>query len=124
MIRSSSVGRASGCKMVNKPKIDKRKYSNRREYLIKAVRKRRQKVRIKAVEYKGGKCEKCGYDNCIEALEFHHLNPCRKEFGISDKGYTRSWDTIKKEIESCQLLFANCHREVHAEVAAYPSNRV
>jgi hypothetical protein len=23
---------------------------------------------------KGGKCEKCGYDKCLDALEFHHID--------------------------------------------------
>jgi hypothetical protein len=27
------------------------------------------------VEYKGGKCQKCGYDKCERALTFHHRNP-------------------------------------------------
>ena len=27
------------------------------------------------VDYKGGKCERCGYDKNISALEFHHLDP-------------------------------------------------
>lgn len=28
-----------------------------------------------AIEYKGGKCESCGYDKCPDVLEFHHLDP-------------------------------------------------
>jgi len=105
---------------MNKRKIDKRKYSDRKEYLIKALQKRRKKVRKKAIEHKGGKC---GYNKCNEALEFYHLDPNIKEFGISEKGYTRSWKAIEKELNCCQLLCANCRREVHAEIAAFPSNR-
>lgn len=88
-----------------------RKYADRAEYLKKAVAKRRKKIRQMAVEYKGGKCKLCGYDKCIEALEFHHyLN--EKNFGISSKGYTRSWEKVKQELDLCVLLCANCHREV------------
>jgi hypothetical protein len=68
-----------------------------------------------AIEYKGGCCEICGYDRCIDALEFHHSNFSGKEFSISAKGYTRSWAKIKEELDKCSLLCANCHREVHAE---------
>lgn len=76
------------------------------------VAKRRKELKIKAVEYKGGKCEKCGYSNCINALEFHHKDG-KKDFGIAYKGYTRSWSSIKLEIDKCIMLCANCHREIH-----------
>ena len=96
-------------------KKDKRKYADRKEYLIKAVCKRRKELRLKAIAYKGGRCQICGYDRCIEALEFHHLNGSKKEFGISYKGITRSWEKIKNELDKCILVCANCHREIHAK---------
>jgi hypothetical protein len=80
-------------------------------------------MRLKAVTHKGGRCEICGYDRCPEALEFHHLDGGTKEFGVSSRGYTRSWAKVKKEFDKCALLCANCHREVHAGIAAFPSNR-
>lgn len=92
---------------------DNRTYRDRREYLIKAVQKRRKKIRQMAIDYKGGRCQLCGYNKCSEALEFHHLDSLDKDFGISDKGYTRSWKRIKEELDKCILLCANCHREVH-----------
>ncbi len=95
--------------------VDKRKYADRREYLIEAVKKRRKKIREKAIEYLGGKCQICGYDKCTEALEFHHLNDSNKDFGISSGGHARSWERVKSELEKCMLLCANCHREVHAK---------
>ncbi len=91
----------------------KRKYSDRAKYLIKAVAKRRKKVREMAIEYKGGKCIFCNYKKCIQALEFHHVGDEEKDFSISDKGYTRSWERVKKEIDKCVLVCANCHRELH-----------
>ncbi len=97
-------------------KKEKRRYADRRDYLIKAVQKRRKRVREMAIEYKGAKCERCAYDKCSEALEFHHLNSDGKDFGISDKGYTRSWEKIKAELDKCSLLCANCHREIHLEL--------
>ena len=68
-----------------------------------------------AVDYKGRKCERCGYDRCFEALEFHHRDPTQKDFSISSKGYTRSWDKVRSELEKCIMLCANCHREHHAQ---------
>jgi len=90
---------------------EKRKYADRREYLIKAVAKRRKKLRAKAIEYKGGKCSTCGYKKCIGALEFHHLE--NKDFGLSEKGMTRSWEKMIPELDKCILVCANCHRELH-----------
>ncbi len=95
---------------------ERRSYGDRRQYLINAVRKRRKDIRRKALEYKGSRCEHCGYDRCMEALEFHHLASARKDFGISSKGYTRSWEKIREELDKCVLLCANCHREVHSSL--------
>ena len=67
----------------------------------------------KAVEYKGGKCQKCGYDKCISALEFHHLDPTQKDNNFGNMKL-RKWETIQEELDKCVLLCANCHREVHA----------
>jgi 5-methylcytosine-specific restriction endonuclease McrA len=104
-------------------KLDTRAYKDRRQYLIAAVYKRRKKIRQMAVEYKGGRCEICGYHHCIEALEFHHANSSNKDFSISEKGYTRSWAKVKEELDKCMLLCANCHREIHAQSAASAGNR-
>jgi len=95
---------------------EKRKYSDRAKYLIRAVAKRRKKIRQMAVSYKGGKCMCCSYNRCVQALEFHHIRNSGKDFGISDKGYTRSWQKVKKELDKCVLVCANCHRELHANI--------
>lgn len=93
---------------------DKRKYADRREELIKAVAKRRRKIKELAIVYKGGKCQICGYAKYQGALDLHHLDPSTKEFGIGDKGYTRSWKKVEQELDKCVLVCANCHREVEA----------
>ncbi|MCL0047860.1 hypothetical protein M1N13_02730 [Dehalococcoidia bacterium] len=92
---------------------DRRTYADRREYLIRAVQKRREKIHQMAIQRLGGKCFQCGYDRCGKALEFHHLDSS-KDFGISEKGHARSWERVKAELERCVLLCASCHREVHA----------
>lgn len=88
--------------------------------MIQAVAKRRRKVKEMAREYLGGKCNICGYDRCPQALDFHHIDQSKKNFGIAAKGYTRSWTKIRAELENCFLLCANCHREVHAGVLQLP----
>ncbi len=103
------------CPSYNYMAKDKRKYSDRAEYLKQAVVRRRKKIRQLALEYKSNRCLICGYDRCLNALEFHHLDSSKKDFGISAKGYTRSWEVIKTELDKCVLLCANCHREVHED---------
>jgi transposase len=71
----------------------------------------RKRVKIKLVEYKGGKCECCGYNKIVEALQFHHINPSEKDFQIS--GTSKAFETMKKEVDKCKLLCANCHIETH-----------
>ena len=52
-----------------------------------------QKSKIKAIEYKGGKYLICGYNKSIRALQFHHIDPSKKDFGIS--GTTKSFEKLK-----------------------------
>lgn len=81
---------------------------------VEAVQKRRKKIKDVLIDYKGGKCQICGYKRYRGALEFHHINPDEKEFGISKDGNTRSLEESKKEADKCVLVCANCHREIHA----------
>lgn len=79
---------------------------------IDAVNKRRRFLKIKAIQYKGGSCVKCGYNKSVHALEFHHLDKNEKDFGIG--AANKSWEIIKKELDKCILVCANCHREIHS----------
>lgn len=99
-------------------RVEKRTYRDRADYLKQAVVKRRRKIKEMVVAYRGGKCAVCGYNKCIWALDLHHTDPRTKDFGIGAKGYTRSWEIIKKEADKCILVCANCHREIEAGVTA------
>lgn len=74
---------------------------------------KRKRYKKELVEYKGGKCEICGYDKCISALEFHHTDATKKDFSISETTFSKSMDILKKEVDKCILVCANCHREIH-----------
>lgn len=58
--------------------VEKRPYSQRAEYLKRAVGKRRHRVKEMSVEYLGGKCQVCGYRKCPQALDVHHRDPSKK----------------------------------------------
>ena len=72
-----------------------------------------QTNKIKAIQYKGGKCVSCGYSKCLAALEFHHINPAAKDFSLASHK-TYNFEKLKKELDKCVLLCCLCHREFHA----------
>jgi predicted HNH restriction endonuclease len=77
---------------------------------------RQRKFKTKCIEYKGGKCEICGYNKFQGALEFHHRDPTQKDFQLSK---ARSWtfnERVKNELDKCQILCSNCHKELHNEL--------
>lgn len=80
---------------------------------VAAVDKRRRMLKQMALDHKGHKCEICSYNKCDSALEFHHRDPSKKDFGISGNKQTAAWSKIKEEVDKCMLLCANCHREEH-----------
>ena len=74
------------------------------------------KRKLELIELKGGKCQKCGYDKNIAALDFHHINPEEKSFQIDSRHLSNTHiDKLKTEVNKCILLCANCHRELHYE---------
>ncbi len=76
---------------------------------------RRQGNVMLLTEYKKTlKCVWCG-ENEPACLEFHHTDPTEKDFTIG-KSMSLSWEAIKREIDKCVCVCANCHRKLHAGV--------
>lgn len=64
-------------------------------------------------DYKINKgCAKCNYNAHPAALDFHHLDPSKKEFNIGHK-VQRGFKNLKQEIDKCVLLCKNCHTVFH-----------
>lgn len=77
-------------------------------------------IKLYLIQLKGGKCEKCGYNKNISALNFHHINPELKSYEIDQRSCAnRSLESLIKETNKCQLLCANCHSELH-----HPNNEL
>ncbi len=72
-----------------------------------------RKIKKLAVEFLGSKCFKCGHVGELPDFDFHHKDPSKKEFEISDSKNS-SFEAIKIEVEKCMLLCAICHRRLHA----------
>lgn len=80
-----------------------------RQSAITSIRRRCKEIGVKKL---GGSCKHCG-ENRSYLLDFHHRNPAEKENTLSDfsKGY--NVDEFFTELEKCDLLCPNCHREFH-----------
>ena len=85
------------------------------------VSRRRRKVKLILVAEAGGRCVLCGYDRCVAALHFHHVDPSSKRFHLSMQGVSRSLAAARAEMAKCVLLCANCHAEVEAGVSRLPN---
>src|SRR4051812_35708684 len=88
-----------------------------------AVSKRRRKVKAILVSEAGGRCALCGYERCVSALAFHHLDPGAKSFGLAEGGLAHSLARARAEVAKCALLCANCHAEVEAGLVVLPNAR-
>lgn len=66
----------------------------------------------KCVDYKGSKCQLCGYQKCLAAMDFHHKDPSQKDYQISGIR-TKPWEMVRTELDKCILLCRNCHAELH-----------
>ena len=78
-----------------------------------------KRIKRQCLDYKGGRCIVCGYDRCIGALEFHHLESDAKELQISSVR-SRTFEHIKTELDKCVLVCCRCHREIHAGLVELP----
>lgn len=84
-------------------------------------RRNRKKLLIKE---HGGKCKICGYSKYFGALQFHHLDPKQKEFGLAQNGKTLSLKRLRAEAIKCELLCANCHAEVEGGIVILANKSV
>jgi hypothetical protein len=74
----------------------------------------KREMKDKGVQYLGGKCLDCGVEGNPWIFDFHHRDPSEKEFHWGNTR-TSNWEALKKELDKCDLLCANCHRTRHQE---------
>jgi|694.fasta_scaffold50822_3 hypothetical protein len=100
--------------------FDKRPNGNVQSYCRKCCNDNRYSIikqhKLTILNELGNCCSNCGYNKNTSALEFHHLEPEHKDFHFGSTK-TTNIDKIRKELEKCILVCANCHREIH-----YPQN--
>lgn len=87
-------------------------YKNKIKYFERNYKRRRELIAfIKSFKTV---CSRCGYNECVEALDFHHKNTKEKDSDIY-LAIRRGWskEHLLAEIEKCIVLCANCHRFIH-----------
>lgn len=72
-------------------------------------------LKLKAIEYKGNKCSRCGFIGHYSSYDFHHVDPTKKDFNWN-VGRKKSFDKIKLELDKCILLCRNCHQMIHTKL--------
>jgi transposase len=103
--------------------LEGRGYYRCKRCRMERVSQRRRKIKRILVAEAGGCCALCGYDRCVGALHFHHLDPSTKRFHLSMQGATRSLKATRAEMSKCVLLCANCHAEVEAGLVTLPAEQ-
>lgn len=91
-------------------------HSKCKECKTKITKKRRDHFKQQCVDYKGERCQCCGYNACNHALDFHHIDPKVKSFSIGAWTKTKFTQEVLDELDKCVLVCSNCHREIHAGV--------
>ena len=77
------------------------------------AKQRKVSTRAEILTYYGNQCVKCGYNKCSAALEFHHKDANQKDPNYDKFRQLSFNDKLKSELDKCDLLCANCHREAH-----------
>ena len=94
--------------------------SNFKHQNYQAQQARGKSRKAEIVKLKGGGCEKCGYNKCMAALQFHHRDPSLKKFQLDYRNLSnRKRECIFDELDKCDLLCANCHMEEHHQHLDY-----
>lgn len=110
---SPKIIKNKSCVVCNRDMGDNKKNHTKCNTCV--TRLRRLRIKKKSVQYLGGKCQHCGYDKHLAALDFHHLDPSKKDFTITTSKYSHNWDVIQNELDKCILLCSNCHRIEHSK---------
>jgi len=67
-------------------------------------------MRLSLIEQCGAECERCGYNNCSDGMDFYKDNGSRVK--MIRFGKLRDYKEVMIDLEDCQLLCANCLYEL------------
>lgn len=105
--KSGAYGLNGKCRDCHKKTRD---HAGQRKYL----NKRNRKLAYYFAQEGGGCCQKCGYNDSVAALDFHHINPDEKEYNPAYTVVSGNLELARYELDKCILICSNCHREYGA----------
>lgn len=93
-------------------KYMKKWYAENKEKVFKTNRQTKLRIKERLDKYKLEKgCIQCGYNKCSEALDFDHIGNNKTDCVSNMMRHGLAWSTILAEIDKCELVCSNCHRE-------------
>lgn len=103
--------------MAYKDKDDARRwYAEHREQEIAKAKIRNEKIRSELRSYINElraktPCLDCGVSYPHYVMDFDHRNPSEKTKEVTNIVTSNSWKKLFAEIEKCDIVCSNCHRE-------------
>lgn len=85
---------------------------NKQKYINKAALNKEKFVLWFKTLKKSLKCKVCGEDR-EWVLDFHHRDPNSKDTEVSKLRNSGSKNRVLEEINKCDVLCSNCHRDLH-----------
>jgi hypothetical protein len=85
-------------------------YERNRDSVLEKIKNHRRTIKAFVLQYKleNSICVDCGISYPPHVLDFDHLRD--KSFQIGRGSKSKSLQSVKEEIEKCEIVCSNCHR--------------
>ena len=101
---------SSYCKSCHN-EYQKKFYKNKPQSTKDSLKRRRAAIRALIIRSKEKPCVDCGKSYPYYVMDFDHVRG-KKKFELSVAGrHFRALDSVQKEMDKCDVICSNCHRE-------------
>lgn len=92
-------------------KLRRQHYHDNKEAYMERNRQRKIEMRAWVDEQKSVPCMDCEENYPPYVMDMDHRDPKTKVANINDLIKQGSWKKLKQEVEKCDVVCSNCHRE-------------
>lgn len=89
--------------------MNRQRYQDNKKYYVDKAQRQKDKSRELIRTYKSKACADCENTYPYYVMDFDHVG--EKSFTISESWHTKGINTLRKELDKCDVVCANCHRE-------------